>query len=216
MSRDGMQGTFEAYWGTALQNGATAQAARTTNLPKPSDPARPLYGPDAPSPNGSQPIPIPPVMHFCGQHCVTFVKENDNQLANYTNLPGQYNIRRIFTIEKFTPDQVVIRRKDTGSHPGEAVYTATMNPGYSSVTGQGWAISWGADLDKLPGSDEELAIARGQQSPQASQAEQNMSMLQLLLGLFSSGADSSGEPKPKVPTYGCAAGYSGCHHYAEP
>lgn len=107
---------------------------------------------------------IPAVMHFCAQHCVTFTREG-NQLTNYTNLPGQRNEKRVFTIEKFTPDSVVMRRTDTGNFPMTAVYSGRMTG--DSISGPGWKITWGKDLNSIPGSDEERAALARKAAPPA-------------------------------------------------
>jgi len=100
-------------------------------------------------------VPIPDTMHFCAQHCVTFAREADGRLYNYTNLLYQHDVKRVFEIQHFTPDSVVIRRTDYGSNPGAAVYTGRMESGNNGVHGQGWRITWGSALNDLPGSDAE-------------------------------------------------------------
>ena len=127
-------------------------------------------------------VPIPSVIHFCAAHCLTFTLEKDGTLVNTTNLPGQTNERRVFTIKKFTPESVIIHRKDTGSNPGEADLTGSMFYGNSSAGGQGWQISWGAELDKLAGTD----------PPVSANAQQSPNPLALLLGLLLSSGDGGG------------------------
>jgi hypothetical protein len=100
------------------------------------------------------PALIPSVLHLCAQHCVTFTREND-QLTNYTIFPGQRNVKRVMVVERFTPESVVIRRTDTGSHPLTVVYSGRMSSDGNSLPGAGWKMTWGAALDSLPGSDEE-------------------------------------------------------------
>jgi len=161
----------------------------------------------------SGPISLPPVMHFCAQHCLTFTRVKDNELVNYTNLPGQKDEKRVFAIEKFTSDSVVIHRTDTGSYPLDSIMTGKMQYGDSSAAGNGWEISWGKELDQLPGDDSGLAIAR-----QQPQQEQSMLMLLLLgaalfgdspsAGSSSSGSIVGGPNRREEYQAGCAAGYS--------
>ena len=96
-------------------------------------------------------LKLPSVMHFCAQHCLTLTLEN-GKFTNYTNLPGQWNEKRVFAVEKFTRESVIIHRSDTGSNPGTALYTGRMSDGGNSVSGDGWKITWGAALNTLPGS----------------------------------------------------------------
>jgi hypothetical protein len=156
--------------------------------------------PDPQAATSNVPVAIPDELHFCAQHCLTFTREKDGTLVNHTNLPGQHDEKRVFVIEKFTSDSVVIRRTDTGSNPGGGVMTGSMQYGNSSALGQGWTISWGKELNQLPGSDEERAMtAGGQGQPQmGSQGQQNLEMFQLFMGLFSSGATSSQEKPRKL------------------
>jgi hypothetical protein len=104
--------------------------------------------------SGGQSIPLPDVMHFCAQHCLTFRLEN-GQFTNYTNLIGQHNVKRVFSVERFTPESVIIRRVDTGSHPMTAAYSGRMSPGHNSLSGAGWQVTWGSALNTIAGSDEE-------------------------------------------------------------
>lgn len=85
MSRDGLQGTFEAYWGTALKDGGTQAVA---SAPSPAASSRPEYGPDGPKRSCNLAVK-PQVMHFCAQNCYTFNLEQDGRLHNYTNHTGQ-------------------------------------------------------------------------------------------------------------------------------
>ena len=104
----------------------------------------------------------PRVLHLCAQHCVTFTYEN-GVLVNYTNLEGQSDVKRVLSIERFTPQSVIIHRVDYGSHPLSQIYTGRMGPGNNSLEGPGWKMTWGTGLADLPGSDEERAArARGE------------------------------------------------------
>jgi hypothetical protein len=100
-------------------------------------------------------VAIPSVMHFCSQHCLTFVRERDGNLYNYTNLARQHDVKRRLVVEQFAPDSVVIRRTDTGSNPMTAAYTGRMDAGKTSLHGEGWRLTWGSGLNDQPGTDEE-------------------------------------------------------------
>lgn len=203
LAKDGTPGQFKAYWGASLEGGARPSAQPQTVSPSARTEA---YGPNGPQ-------PIPDVMHFCAAHCLTFTLEKDGKLHNYTNLPGQHDEHRVLAIEKFTPDAVVIHRTDKGSHPGDGMMNGRMQYGNSSASGENWTISWGEALASLPADDNERAMRAGVQFPQSSIAEQNMSMLELLLGLFSPGTSSSSGTSTGS-MIGCAPGYSGCPHIA--
>jgi hypothetical protein len=111
-----------------------------------------------------QPVTRPNVMHFCAAHCLTFTLEN-GQYTNYTNLPGQSGEKRVFAVENFTRESVIIHRTDYGSYPLTALYAGRMSSDGNSISGDGWKIVWGAALNTLPGSDEE----RDRGKPQPSQ-----------------------------------------------
>jgi hypothetical protein len=101
--------------------------------------------------NDTPAIPIPHEMRFCGQNCLDFTLEGNNQLVNRTNLPGQQNEKRVLTIEKFAPDSVIIHRVDTGSFPINGVtYEGKMEPGNNAVHGANWRIRWGDAIRSQP------------------------------------------------------------------
>ena len=139
-------------------------------------------------------VPIPAAMHFCAQHCLTFTLERDGTLVNRTNLPGQSGEKRVFKIESFTPESVVIHRTDYGSFPGDGIMTGRMQYGNNTAYGQGWAISWGAHLNDLPESDQDRAQREG--IPTA--AQQQISPLALFLGLVLGGSDGGGDPASRI------------------
>lgn len=100
---------------------------------------------------------LPTVLHFCGQHCITFTLEN-GQLINRTNLIGQQNVKRVLTVESFTRDNVIIHRLDTGLVSGKPVsnttdYTGRMSDNGNSLSGNGWKMTWGAALNDIAGDD---------------------------------------------------------------
>jgi hypothetical protein len=143
----------------------------------------------------AQTIPIPSVMHFCAQHCVTFTRQQDGTLVNYTNMAGQYNVKRVLTVEKFTPESVIIHRKDTGSHPGESMMVGRMGPGNTTASGQNWQLSWGDALDRLPESDLARAQRQGIPAPET-QASPFALLFGLLVGEGNSGDSYSGGDLP--------------------
>ena len=118
---------------------------------------------------GTKDLDTPNVLHFCAWHCLTFNLESPRQLMNYTNLPGQSNERRVLTIERFSYNSVIIRRADTGSYPLKVEYIGRMSDDGSGVSGNNWAMTWGARLNDLPKDDEERDRRSGQQQFQAPQ-----------------------------------------------
>jgi hypothetical protein len=67
------------------------------------------------------------------------------------------------TIEKFTPESVIIHRTDTGNYPIDGRMTGRMESGNNSATGNGWKITWGDALDTIPGSGLNTMQGNGQQ-----------------------------------------------------
>jgi hypothetical protein len=106
---------------------------------------------------------LPQVMHFCAQHCFTFTLQKDGTLTNYTAFsPGQ-SFTRIFTVERFTPESVIIHRIDNGNTAAIDTYAGPMGDNGTSLSGSSanrgpWKITWGSGLDSIPGNDEELAV----------------------------------------------------------
>ena len=162
--------------------------------------ARTAYGPNGPQP-GEEQIAIPKEMHFRAQHSLTFTLESDGSLHNRTNLGATRNSHRVLSIEKFTPDSVIIHRTDYGDFPRSETMTGHMGPGYNTAVGQGWALSWGDALNELPPNDAEAAQLMGN-SPQQQMAEDNIYMLFRLFGALG----SSPAPEPKKSGIGCAPG----------
>ena len=158
-------------------------------------------------------------MHFCASHCLTFTLEN-GQYTNYSSVgsqrPGQ---KRVFKVESFTPESVIIRRTDYGDYPSTNLYTGPMGDNGNSLTGNGWKITWGTALNALPQSDEERAArcAGGQQQwcpgapppsvhrAQAQQDNQNIGLLMLLLlGAMSGGTATGNDPPGACPGQNCS------------
>lgn len=173
---------------------ASMKAKENPALTQASSQPHPKYGPDGDQPtDAAQAIPLPPVLHFCAQHCLTFTREQDGTLVNRTNLPGQSNEKRVFKIESFTPDSVIIHRTDYGSFPGEGTMTGRMQYGNSSAVGNGWAISWGKELDQLPKDDQERAIRAGIPSAPQQQAPPLALLFGVMAGIGASGGSSGGD-----------------------
>lgn len=101
------------------------------------------------------------MLHFCAQHCATFTLEN----GRYVRTAGGANNGSftVMMIEKFTPDLVNIHRTDTGRFPGSAEYSGHPADNGTTLSGNGWKITWGDSLNTIPGSDEERA-RRAQQA----------------------------------------------------
>jgi hypothetical protein len=107
-------------------------------------------------------------MHFCAQHCLTFTLEN-GQFTNHTLLPGQRNVKRVFAVERFTSESVIIHRTDYGDFPLTSEYTGRMSDDGNSLSGNGWMITWGPRLNDLPADDQERDRRSGWQQPQSAQ-----------------------------------------------
>jgi hypothetical protein len=108
------------------------------------------------------PVSPPAVLHWCSQHCTTLTW-NDGHYGGPTS---------IWTVEKWTPELVVINRTDYRPYPGRAILTGKLSPqgnsiengiirwtyhpccGLSSGTFQ---AAWGAAIQTVPGSDQERA-----------------------------------------------------------
>lgn len=146
--------------------------------------------PDAAEDAARPALKLPSVLHFCAEQCLTFTLEN-GQFVNYTvdymNLPGQANEKRVLSVESFTPESVILRRTDYGSHGVTAVYSGPMEPGNNGAHGKGWSIAWGDALASPPGSHEERQAA----VPQPPFAP--TTPLAALLDLFLQSGDDTGE-----------------------
>lgn len=159
--------------------------------------------PAIPDPPPEKSAPIPAVMHFCAAHCNTLMWDKDH--FTWSDDPGG----SIWTVERFTHDAVIINRVDTRPRPYTAVYNATISTAGNTISGQGYAFTWGTALNSIPGTDEELNAlqARHGQPGQAQLAARNLMLLQLLLGAFSADFDSSGGAS------GSSNSYSGIDRY---
>lgn len=102
-----------------------------------------------------EPLPpsLPTELRFRGQHSLTFKLEN-GQYTNYDSLQGQPpGQKRVLTVERFTPESVILHRTDYGNYPSTATYSGPTGDNGNSLSGDGWEITWGAALEILPKSD---------------------------------------------------------------
>jgi hypothetical protein len=113
--------------------------------------------------SGDSEVSLPPVIHFCLANCFTFYLDG----RRYYNSPdkskhGVY----AWTVEKFTPASIIIRRVETtatATLEGQMSADATTAQGTQTGTGGIWKnapvgkfqASWGTSLDVVPGSNEE-------------------------------------------------------------
>jgi len=132
---------------TAVSYGQGAQSAQA--------PSKPKY---ATVEKDGQILPV--VMHFCAQHCATLTWNSNG----YYGAPSS-----MWTVEKFTPESIVIHRVDSGPYPLTAVLrgkissegiadgTISFNSGGSVLPFQ---LTWGPEIDYIPGSGDPVARAR--------------------------------------------------------
>jgi hypothetical protein len=123
----------------------------------------------------------PSIMHWCAQHCTTLMLDNGAPFdkPHY----GSVAAGSLWTVEKFTPESVIINRTDYRPYPGTAVMTGQLSgDGNSNVNGVirwtyhpccglssgQYQAAWGSAINMVPGSDAERA-AQGGQQPQTSQ-----------------------------------------------
>ena len=133
------------------------------------------------------PLTYPESFHLCsGPHCLTYVREG-NLFINRTNLPYQQNEVRTIEIRSFSRDSVNMYEYDRGSYPLTAVWTGHASPdGGDMIDGEvritswqghptnnsksnSFRMAWGQSLEKIPGSDQEMAGGSYQGGVQPSQ-----------------------------------------------
>ncbi len=115
----------------------------------------------------------PPVMHWCAQHCSTWVWSGNHYVGAGTPHP-ELTPECGVTVESFTRDSVVMHRTDCGQYPGKAVLTGKISEqGNTIVNGTiTWTYhpccglasgvfnaAWGTAIDSIPGSDSPAAPA---------------------------------------------------------
>lgn len=111
-------------------------------------------GPQSPG----TPTALPPVMHFCAFKCMTLTLNNGQYDSSFQN--GS-NATVIWTVENFSPESVVIHRKDSSgftaifrgqiSKDGDRLINVTMN----GAPAAGAFFTWGNALNSIPGSNAE-------------------------------------------------------------
>jgi hypothetical protein len=120
----------------------------------------------------AQPSQTPPkVMHWCSQHCSTWVWVGNRYVGEEIPYPERSPQCGV-TVESFTAQSVVMHRTDCTPYPGKAILTGQMSSdGNSIVNGViRWTYhpccglssgvftaAWGAAINSVPGSDKERA-----------------------------------------------------------
>ena len=124
----------------------------------------------------------PKLMHWCSQHCATWVWVGNRYVGEGTPHPEQSPQCGV-TVERFTSESVIIHRTDCTPYPGKAVLTGKVSPDGNSIVngvirwtyhpccglGAGtFTAAWGPALDTVPRSDQERAarMAMPQAPPQ--------------------------------------------------
>lgn len=108
----------------------------------------------------------PSVMHWCAQHCSTWVWDGGRYVGAGT-APGA-NPGCGVTVESFTRESVIMHRTDCGQFPGTAVLTGQISSqGNTIVNGTitwtyhpccglssgSYNAAWGTAINSIPGSD---------------------------------------------------------------
>ena len=116
-------------------------------------------------------IAIPARLHWCAQHCSTWVWAGDRYVDEAT--PNAARTPQCgMWIERFSPASIIMQRADCWPYPGRAVLTGRLSPDgnaildgvitwtYHPCCGLGasrFVAAWGPAIDALPGNDAELA-----------------------------------------------------------
>jgi|GEM_PF-2646035 len=123
----------------------------------------------APYASANEQLRPPEVLHWCSQHCSTWVWVGNRYVGQGAEHPERFPKCGV-TVEKFTLDAVVMHRTDCGQYPGKAELTGklsrdgnsivdgtiswTWHPCCGLATGR-YIAAWGPAIDTIPGSDEE-------------------------------------------------------------
>ena len=123
----------------------------------------------------------PAVMHWCAQHCSTWVWMDGRYVGEGTQHPER-TPRCGVTVERFTHESVIMHRTDCTPYPGVAILTGQLSAdGNSIVNGiirwtwhpccglssGAYQAAWGSAIGTVPGTDQErAAMAQGQAPPQ--------------------------------------------------
>jgi hypothetical protein len=117
------------------------------------------------------PTAIPARLHWCAQHCSTWLWVGDRYVAEGTPNPAQTPQCGLW-IERFSRESILMHRADCGPYPGRAVLRGRLSPDgnaildgvitwtYHPCCGLGagrFVAAWGAAIDSVPGNDAELA-----------------------------------------------------------
>lgn len=160
------KGAAYDYTGTLNESGRIVGEFRSTS-------GRPESGGWYATPGS--PLIMPAIFHICaGAHCLTYQKEGNNYV-NRTNLPYQQNEVRTMEVKSFTRESVSLYVYERGSFPLTAQLTGMISKdGDEMVDGtdiitswkghpttnpkpETFRMAWGSSIDKIPGSDEEMA-----------------------------------------------------------
>jgi len=128
----------------------------------------------------AQVSPRPPrLMHWCAQHCSTWVWLGDRYVGQGTQHPERTPQCGV-TVESFTPESVVMHRTDCTPYPGRAVLTGKLSGDANSIvngiirwtyhpccglSSGPFQAAWGSAIATVPGSDQERASATQPQTP---------------------------------------------------
>jgi len=109
----------------------------------------------------------PSVMHWCAQHCSTWVWAGGRYVGAGTPHPELFPNCGV-TVESFTPESVFMHRMDCGQYPGTAVLTGKISPSGNTIVngtitwtyhpccglGSGaFNAAWGSAINTIPGQD---------------------------------------------------------------
>lgn len=103
----------------------------------------------------------PPMLRFCGQHCITYRLDGD-RYVNASQPAGTNNWSSVMDIGSFTHDSIILYRIDFQgikqvfkvtmagkiAADGNSITNTAMNG-----TPNPWRLVWGADINSVPGED---------------------------------------------------------------
>ncbi len=133
---------------------------------------------------GSAAVNPPALMHWCAQHCSTWVWMDGRYVGQGTQHPER-TPRCGVTVERFTRESVIMHRTDCTPYPGTALLTGQLSgDGNSIVNGiirwtwhpccglssGPYQAAWGSAIATVPGSDQERAAVAQRQAPAQTRA----------------------------------------------